>query len=312
MIVTVNLNPNIDRYIKLEQFVYGGLNRVLESRDDATSKGINISGVLKTMGIESICTGFMYEENGKPVTERLHREGIKYDYVWQPGYIRINMKVYDAQKGILTEINERGVPVKEEYIELLRNKIIKYAERQSIIVFTGSMPPGCPPDFFAKLIEISNKKGVITILDAEGEVLKQGISKKPYAVKINKAELESFAGRKLKGDGEILEESLKILDNGVHLLLVSLGAEGSILLDGLHVIKAHGIKIKAVSPTGSGDSMVAALIKGILHHAAPEKILRSASAAATATALCEGALLMTTKLYNSMYRRVEIEKIKIL
>lgn len=312
MIVTVNVNPNIDKYIKLKQFVYGGLNRVLESRDDPTSKGINISGVLNTMGIQSVCTGFMYEENRNLVAERLCREGIGHDYIWQPGSMRVNLKVFDAEKEILTEINERGVPSKEEHIELLKSKILRYAQNQNIMAFTGSMPPKCPADLFAQLIETAKNKGVITILDAEGEVLEKGISKKPYAVKINKVELESFAGKKLNKEDELFEEALKITASGVHFLMVSLGAEGSVFTNGSEVFKARGIKIKAVSPTGSGDSMVAALIKGVLEHDAPEKILRSAAAASTATALCEGTQLMTAQLYNSLYKRVEIEKIKIL
>jgi 1-phosphofructokinase len=309
MVITVNLNPNIDRYLKISGFLYGGLNRVLESRDDATSKGINVARVLKTLGETSVCTGFMYEQNGKLAITRLEKENIGHDYVWQTGAMRTNIKLYDDKSGLLTEINEKGVPVSEEHLARLEEKIRIYADKQNIIVFTGSMPPGCPEGFFAEMMKLAAGRGAVCILDAEGGVLREGILSRPYMVKMNTFELSSFAEKKIDSESEIIQECRKITNYGVALIVVSLGAEGAIMTDGRKVFKARGIPIEAISPTGSGDTMVAALVRGIVRSQSMETMLKSASAAATATALCEGTRLMTMELYNSLSNHVIIEEL---
>ena len=309
MVLTVNLNPNFDRYVKLSAFTYGGMNRIQETREDATSKGINVARVLHTLGIESVCTGFMYRENGKVISDMLDEENIGHDYVWLPGAVRTNLKLLDLKTGIITEVNDKGVPAREESLQALKEKVLSYANRDSIIVFIGSMPPGCPAGYFAELIGLAKEHGALCALDAEGEVLKAGIASEPYLVKINRHELETLVGAKMETVEQIVEESLKITGGGVKLLAVSLGAEGSILTDGHKVLRAQPLSVTAVSPTGAGDTMLAALVRGIIQNNTLEEMLCGAAAASTATALREGTHLMTMEMHNSLWNQVQIEQI---
>ena len=307
MVITVNLNPNMDRTILLNGFTYGGMNRAQNTRDDITSKGVNVSRVLKALGVDSICTGFMVEQNGRALAAALDKETIRHDYIWQPGCMRMNIKM--IADGQLTEINDRGVPAKPEYLKALNEKIKGYAGDHNIFVFNGSMPPGCPSDYFAELIAWTQQANSCCVLDADGDVLKKGIEQKPYFVKVNKHELENYAGIGLHSEDAILRQSIHIVRKGVKLLLVSRGADGSLLLDEKNIYRAQGIPIDAVSPTGAGDSMVAAIVKSLISGEGPEDMLRSAAAASTATAMCAGTGMMTIELYNSLYNRVKIQKI---
>jgi len=294
----------------VDGFVYGGMNRITEKKDDVTSKGINVSVVLNRLGIGSLCTGFMYEQNGGMALEVLDEEGIPHDYVWQPGSIRINTKVLDTKTSIITEINDKGVPAGEEYITALKEKVLSHARAGDTIVTIGSMPPGCPLTLFAELIAEAGKKGIRCVLDAEGEILKKGVAAHPFFVKINRFELETLTGKSIKSDAEIVTECEKIIDSGVKLIAVSLGAEGAVISDGKKAFKAEAMRIKPKSPTGAGDSMLAGILAASIKNCPLDELLKNGASAATATVLCEGTELMTRELFDSILNDVVIHKLR--
>ena len=153
MICSVCLNPCIDRTVEIDAFAYGGLNRIRASRSDGCGKGVNVALVAREMGMEASVIGFLFEENGRCIAERLESAGAGEDCIWLPGAVRTNLKVFDRSTARITEINEPGEQIPEEALERMVQKVREYAEICDTMVFTGSLPPGVPADFYRTLIE---------------------------------------------------------------------------------------------------------------------------------------------------------------
>ena len=173
MICSVCLNPCIDRTVEIDAFAYGGLNRIRASRSDGCGKGVNVALVAREMGMEASVIGFLFEENGRCIAERLESAGAGEDCIWLPGAVRTNLKVFDRSTARITEINEPGEQIPEEALARMVQKVREYAEICDTMVFTGSLPPGVPADFYRTLIE-ATAGCCRCVLDAEGEKLARG------------------------------------------------------------------------------------------------------------------------------------------
>lgn len=119
MITAVSMNPSIDKSLTIERFQYGSMNRVMSSRRDAGGKAINMSVVASTLGLQVKCVGFLWRENGRFIENRLLENGVESEFLWLDGAVRTNLKVLDAEQGVVTEINEPGGQVSEEDLEKL-------------------------------------------------------------------------------------------------------------------------------------------------------------------------------------------------
>lgn len=140
------------------------------SRSDGCGKGVNVALVAREMGMEASVIGFLFEENGRCIAERLESAGAGEDCIWLPGAVRTNLKVFDRSTARITEINEPGEQIPEEALERMVQKVREYAEICDTMVFTGSLPPGVPADFYRTLIEATAGR-CRCVLDAEGEKL---------------------------------------------------------------------------------------------------------------------------------------------
>ena len=309
MITTVTLNPCIDRMVTVEKFVYGGLNRIIDSRMDAAGKGINVAVALHQLGQKAFCTGINYTERGHMIRELLDRAGIPYDFVEVEGEVRVNLKVFDLSQGVVTEINESGHPVSPQHIQELMDKIDIYAAKSSMMVFSGSVPRGMPTSIYKDLMERANRHGVMCVLDAEGELLLEGLKAQPYMIKPNLYELEKAVGKTLTTHGEIVRAARGFIERGVRIVGVSMGSRGAMIIDENEAYYAHPIAVEVKGTAGAGDSMVAGFCLALKEGAGLEDMLRYGVAAATASVMREGTLLCTLDGFESMLPRVEIEKV---
>ena len=155
---------------------------------------------------------------------------------------------------------------------------------------SGSLTDGLPEDFYAKMIEMCHEAGVKVFLDTSGEALKKGIEKKPYCIKPNRKELEYIAGRKLSTEAEVIQAAYNLVRMGIEKVVVSMGEKGLLEVQKKKVIKAVPPRIKAVNTVGSGDSVVAALVLGMIQGLSDEDTMQLAAgiSAANATTLESG------------------------
>jgi 1-phosphofructokinase len=309
MVTTVTLNPCIDRMVTVERFIYGGLNRVIDSRMDAAGKGINVAVALHQLGGRSFCTGINYTVRGEMIVELLDTAGIPYDFVDVEGEVRVNLKVFDIYKGVVTEINEGGYPVSAEHIEKLIDKIELYAVKSQMMVFSGSVPKGIPVTIYKDLLERANRHHILCVLDAEDQLLFEGIKSRPYLIKPNLYELEKAVGIKLTTHREIVKAARKFIDKGVHNVGVSMGNQGAIIVNEIEAYYAHPVAVVVKGTAGAGDSMVAGFCLAVQQGADLKEMLRYGMAAATASVMREGTLLCTRDGFDTILPRVEIERV---
>lgn len=300
MITTVTMNPAIDRTITLKKFTYGDVNRVSASREDMGGKGINVSRILLTLGSDSTAIGFIGKSNYTLADTLLRADGIPTNFVFVNAPTRINMKLLDSSKHTTTDINEAGFAVSEKELDDLRHLIDISAAASSFIVFSGSVPKGLPATIYRDLIR-RVPTSCKTVLDADGALLMKGLEAEPFLIKPNIHELESALGRPLDGNSAIVEAACELIRQyNITYVLVSLGADGSILVNKDQAVYAAPLPVSVKGTVGAGDSMLA----GFIHGLSENYSLSAALAWATAC----GALAVSQE-GTQAFKKEEVQKL---
>ncbi len=308
-IITVSMNPAIDKTLSVEDFTLGRLNRVKSIRIDPGGKGINVSKALSTYGMKQIATGIVGGTNGKQLLSMLKKYGFPHDFLKVSGETRINLKIHDMKTGSITEINEPGNPVETNDLEIFFRKLKKHLEKSKIIVFSGSLPATISNCFYAVCVQMSEKMGNKVILDTDSDSLELGIQSKPYAIKPNITELERYLGKTLNTVDEIYREIRKIYQTGVQIILVSMGEKGSIFHQANQTYMVKPLSIDVRSTVGSGDAMVAALAYCIHMDFPPERTAKITMAAGCLTAAKDGSQIAEWNEIQQFYQNVYIEEL---
>ncbi len=265
MIYTVTFNPALDYVVTLDELNVGGLNRNKAEQILAGGKGINVSTVLKNLGIDNTALGFIAGFTGKKIESMLNENGYKTDFIYiEEGMSRINIKV---KSGIETEINGIGPDISDTYIKKLYNKLDSL-QKGDVLVLAGSVPSSVNDSIYRAIMkhleEKDISKDIRIVVDASGELLRKTIDYTPFLVKPNIHELAGFfevPDIKTREDAVFYAKKLKKM--GPLNVLVSMGANGAILIDEfecVHVCDAPDGEV--INTVGAGDSMVAAFIAG--------------------------------------------------
>ncbi len=171
MIITVTMNPAIDKTVEIEKLQPGGLNRIQKVELDAGGKGINVSKTIHELGGESLAIGFLGGNSGKTIENVLTDWNIRHDFIWVDGETRTNTKVFE-KNGSVTELNESGPVITEEKVNELLQKIKDYTTSDTLIVLAGSIP-GVDKNIYARITELVHEKGGHVLMDADGELFKK-------------------------------------------------------------------------------------------------------------------------------------------
>lgn len=289
MIKTVTLNPAIDKTVEIKEFRVGEVNRISSVRLDPGGKGINVAKTIKALGGSSIATGFLAGRNGQFIQERLEELEVASDFLFVRGDTRTNLKVVDRLNSSNTDINEPGlIEVSEDDLRMLEHNIFSDMEDGDLLVLSGSIPAGVSTDIYREWAEKGKRLGINVFLDADGPSFEEGIKGKPYLIKPNLDELERLLSRKLSSMEEIVSAGRSMLETGIEIVAISLGADGAMFFYGEQVIFAKGIKVDVKSTVGAGDAMVAAFAYAVSNGDSFEKAVILSVASGTANVACEG------------------------
>lgn len=301
MIYTLTLNPAIDYRMDVKNVIYSETNRSQSEQISFGGKGINVSKVLKNLGVESVALGFCAGFTGDALLAHLDECGIKNDFIkLSKGTTRINLKLFDQI--CETEINAAGPEVSENEKAMLFDKINNTVTYGDTVILSGSTPVGTDSGIYSDIMKMLSDKNVIFVVDATGELLKKSLVHKPFLVKPNKSELCALLGKMLEGEEEIINGAIRLRDEGAKNVLVSMGSEGAILVDesgNVHKIAAH--KIDVVGTVGAGDSMVAGFVAGIEKGAEFALALANACGGATASMTGLATKQAVEKLMGRLY-----------
>lgn len=280
MIYTVTFNPALDYLMWAPPIREGKTNRSEREEIQFGGKGINVSLVLRALGQETCALGFVGGFTGQALKAALEREGVLCRFVTlEKGITRINVKLKtDAE----TEINAKGPEIAPRELSALFLELDRLGEGDTLVL-AGSVPGTVPKDVYCRILQKIGGRGVRAVVDAEGDALFAALLYRPFLIKPNQDELSALVGRELRGREEIVNAARFLQEKGAENVLVSLGAEGAILLaaDGA-VYTARPHAVTPVNSVGAGDSMVAGFLAG--YERGAEYALRLGNAAGAATA----------------------------
>lgn len=309
MIITVTLNPAIDKTAQVDTMVCNGLNRLDHVLLDVGGKGINVSKAIQSLGGDSICSGFVAGENGKWIEKQLDELGLKYDFKEVPGNTRMNLKVLDKDMN-LTELNEVGISINEDDLEDFKKKLLASVKENDIVVLAGSAPMGVPKTIYKDLVSLLKEKGALVILDADGDFFTNGIEAGPYLIKPNKYELCKYFNLSEEiSDETLIENAKKLLDKGIEYVVISLGSKGAIFMTKDNIARVPGLKIEAHSAVGAGDSMVGALAYSIEQKYEFTRLIKKAVATSAGAVMTKGTKAPSPDVIEKLEKEVKIEMI---
>ena len=283
MIYTLTVNPAIDYTVSVENFTLGRVNRTLSEQIFIGGKGINVSCVLNNLGVKSTALGFAAGFTGEAIVNGLEKLGVKTDFVMlQNGASRINVKLKAEHE---TEINGQGPHIPNDKLKELFDKI-DGINSGDMLVLAGSVPNTLPKDIYQQIMRRLSEKDVRFVVDATGELLKNCLAYEPFLIKPNNFELSEIIGKQLVTDEQIADGARHLQKMGAKNVLVSMAANGALLLTENGDVHRIGIvKGKTVNSVGAGDSMVAGFLAGYTETGDYEYALKLGTAAGGATAL---------------------------
>ena len=291
MIYTVTLNPAIDYIAEVTDIKEEKINRAISEKVLAGGKGINVSIVLKNLGIESTAMGFIAGFTGKEIQRQVENHGINTDFVYlENKFSRINVKLLSKTAGVVsseTAINGEGPKVSEKEIEELMKKIDKL-QKGDFLVLAGSVSKKMKDDIYEKICKRIKDKEIKIVADETGKLLVNVLKYNPFLIKPNKHELEEIFEDEINTKEEIIMYAKKMQEMGAKNVLISLGQDGAVLVTkdkNVQYLKAP--KGQLVNSVGSGDSMVAGFLAGLLSYDDYEKAFKMGIAAGSASAFSE-------------------------
>lgn len=286
MIYTLTFNPAIDYVVHVPRLVQGSINRSEREAIFYGGKGINVSLVLRELGMESTAMGFVAGFTGKALEQAITGGGIFTDFVHLgKGFTRINVKI---RSDCETDINAQGPEITDEEIEALLKKL-SGLKSGDILVLAGSIPSTLPSDMYEKIMEMLDGKGISIAVDATRDLLLNSLRYHPFLIKPNHEELGEIFGVRIDTPEDAVQYAKKLRDRGAVNVLVSMGGKGAVLVDENGKTYSIGaVEGKVVNTVGAGDSMVAGFIAGYAKTSDYEYALKLGTAAGGATAFCEG------------------------
>ncbi|MBP3798777.1 MAG: 1-phosphofructokinase [Ruminococcus sp.] len=285
MIYTVTFNPAIDYVVHIGDMKTGQVNRSEHEEMFFGGKGINVSVVLKELGIDSKALGFTAGFTGEAIENGLEEMGIDTDFVrLAKGNSRINVKIKSAQE---TDLNGQGPEISEAELEKLFQKLDELNDGDTLIL-AGSIPASLPENVYERILERLSGRGIRAVVDATGRLLMNVLKYEPFLIKPNDHELGEMFAVKINNMDDALKYAQKLREMGARNVLVSMAEKGAMLLDENGKVHRCGVCTGTVkNSVGAGDSMVAGFVAGV-SEGDYGYALKLGTAAGGATAFSEG------------------------
>ena len=265
MIITVTLNPSLDRTIEVAELARGAMVRATATRLDPGGKGVNVARALAAHKIPTCAVVPLGGAEGAQLTELLEQEGIDVCAVPVRGSTRSNVSLVEPD-GTVTKINEPGVQLGAADLDEIVAAVLSVADGADWVVACGSLPPGVPSAFYARLGRLLPVRFAV---DSSGPALTEAIGAGPALIKPNRNELAELVGFRIETAADAVRAAAEVRAAGVTAVLASLGADGAVLVDGQGVRYGDSPVDRRRSAVGAGDAMLAGYLAGFMTGADP-------------------------------------------
>ena len=305
LIITVTLNPALDKTVEIPHFSLDTVNRIIAWRIDPGGKGLNVSKALAKLGGVSTAVGVLGGASGRRIADAIQELGIAGRFTFTEWETRTNIKAVDPENHTNTELNEPGLTVSSAVLDRMRADLVEMLCPGDLVVLAGSLPQGAPADTYGVWTAACRAAGARVFLDADGEALAHGLAAKPYLVKPNDHELSCLVGRTLTTADELLAAARELIAGGVERVVVSMGRDGALFVSADSAYRAEGISVPVGSTVGAGDSMVAALVFAAEQGMSEADTIRLAIAASAANVMCSGTQAADRQQIEALLPQVE-------
>ena len=309
MIVTLTINPAIDRIVSIDRLAFEDRAYINSSRESAGGRGINVSSVIHSFGGETLAVLISGGKSGKRLEAHLAKCGYRIVVVPVQNEIRTNLTITDKH-GLTVNLNEPGPQLGKAEVARVERVVRDTLDHASWLMICGSIPPGVPPAFYGKLVSMARQKKVKTLLHADGEALREGIAARPTVVSPNQQEAGRLLGQTLLTRTHYLEAAERIRQLGADSVVLTLGSRGAVgaFADGL--MEALPPRVDAVCPIGAGDALMAAYAWARERRTSVADALRWGVAAGTASARLPGMSFASLAQAREIYRQVEVRRVE--
>jgi 6-phosphofructokinase 2 len=302
MILTLTVNPALDVYSRVEKMNPNDKLRCEKAKTDAGGGGINVTRVIKRLGGNSTAIYTKGGFTGDIFENLLNQESVLQDPVGIRNDLRQNFAITERSTGELYRFGFPGPEIFETEYEEILNKIAHY-KKAEFLVGSGSLAPGIPDDFYARVAAKAKKNGTRFVLDTSGAAYSGVLEEGAYLLKPNKAELEDLVGVSAKNVEELKELLLGVLNKyDVKILVLSMGAEGALLAYKGKVRHFPAPVVEHVSSIGAGDSMVAGMVYSLSQGKTVENSVRYGIACGSATIKSPGTELLKKEDVEPLYQ----------
>jgi 1-phosphofructokinase family hexose kinase len=307
LILTVTINPSVDRNVQVDRLVFEDRAYILARSDSAGGRGMNASRVLHSFGAKTLAIVTSGGAIGQRLEKLAAKSGFPVKVVPIHNESRVNLTITDKQ-GLALRLNEQGPLITPEELKRLEKAVASRLESASWLMLCGSIPPGVSTDFYTKLIQMAREHKVKTLLDTDGDALLHGIEAGPSIVSPNQPEAERLLNRALITRVQFLEAAARIKAMGAEAVMLSLGGRGVVAVNENQLLEVIPPRTDAVSPLGAGDALAAAYVWGATKKKDFADCVRWAVAAGTASAKMAGLEFASLEQTKEVYKSVEVRK----
>lgn len=284
MILCLGTTPVYQRSMTFDHVMLDRVNRAKDVNDYASGKSLNAARVIHTLGKPVLATGFVGGSRGRTLCGDLDSAGIPHDFVMVSPQTRKCITVIDRSNGTATELVEESAPVEEAAWQQLERKLRMLLSKANVWIFSGSLPPDAPQNFYAQWLPLAKQLNVVAVVDTRGEPLRLAMQHSNAIFKLNRDELGETLNADLSEDDALIAAIRRQTPPGGKLIITS-GASGAIGCDGKSCWRVISPKVKAISAVGSGDAFAAGLAMGLGDGNSLDEALRLAAACGAANAM---------------------------
>ncbi len=306
MVYTVTLNPSIDVTLWTDDLDRDAVNHVIDERREAGGKGINVSRVLRSFGVDNLCVALAGTENFKEFTEFLQREQLRFELMEVGGAVRENLTIRFADQTV--KVNRRGQPLSLLFIGALMAYLETHIHDGDIVVFAGSLPDSMHVQDYIELMLAAKNAGAKVVVDSDCLTVAGYERVRPWLIKPNIHELQHIVGEPLGDRAAVASAADTLHAAGVENVLVTLGGDGMLLFNGNRVLHAASPRIEVKSTVGAGDSSLAGFIVGNEKGYSLADCVRLACACGTACAMQDGTGVATADAVQPLYESIVIKE----
>jgi 1-phosphofructokinase family hexose kinase len=308
MILTLTMNPAIDRTIGVDRLAFDDRAYILSSKDSPGGRGINAARVIHSFGGETTAILPAGGDRGARFEHYMLDCGFPIAAVTVRNDIRLNLTIVDRH-GLTIKLNEIGPRLDRSEIANVESSVEAQLPKAGWLMLCGSLPPGVPSDFYAQLIVRAHRRNVKTLLDTDGEALAQGIEAGPTIVTPNQQEAERLLNTVLLTRSQYLAAAKRIASLGAESVVLSLASRGAVGVSKDTVLEAIPPRVDAISPIGSGDALAAAVLWSLDRGDGFDEALRWGVAAGTASAKLPGMSFASLEQTREVHDEVDVRHV---